>query len=129
MTKIRYNELTKEQKEVICNGCGGKGGKLNPPDFMFTASCNHHDFNYWLGHTEEDRRKADKQFLEAMLNDISVLPFWKRFFFRKIAYTYYKAVRLFGKSFFYYAKAERTKEDLLSIIHEKEVFNNYTRKK
>ena len=31
MIKLKYSNLTDEQKEIICNGCGGKSGWLNPP--------------------------------------------------------------------------------------------------
>ena len=37
-----YKDLTDTQKQAICNGCGGKGGFINPPEFLFHASCNHH---------------------------------------------------------------------------------------
>lgn len=31
------------------NGCGLSARFLNVPDFIFTASCNHHDFNFVRG--------------------------------------------------------------------------------
>jgi len=50
MTKVRFADLTQEMIEALhdteeMNGCGGKGGWLNPPDWIFSASCDHHDFN------------------------------------------------------------------------------------
>jgi hypothetical protein len=121
MSNIRYRDLTDSQIDTliakgVLNGCGGKGGWLNPPDFIFTASCNHHDFNYWLGNTEEDRLKADRQFYQAMINDANEHPWYKRYFYKTLAWIYYKAVRLFAKKFFHYAKQERTREDLDRVL-------------
>lgn len=118
MTKVRYRDLTEDQENYICNGCKGKGHWFDPPEFLFTASCNHHDFNYWIGHTEEDRKKADWEFYQAMLDDANEAPWWKRWWYRLLAYAYYKAVRLFAKDYFYYGPAEKTLEDL-----EKEIAN------
>jgi hypothetical protein len=123
--KIRFRDLTPTQKTIICNGCGGKGGVLNPPDFLFVASCDHHDFNYWLGFTEKHREKADVQFYEAMLIDANNGPWYKRWWLRIMARTYYCAVRKFGAKNFYYADKERTLEDLLKIVEEHEKKNNY----
>ena len=108
---IRYIDLTEEQKEVICNGCGPKGGWVPVPEFFCHASCDHHDFNYWLGHTEEDREKADHQFLEAMLIDAGSNKVKQT-----IAMTYWMAVRLFGKLYFHYADHERDEYDLARIM-------------
>jgi hypothetical protein len=113
MTDIRFRDLTPEQKDFICNGCGGKGGWIQPPNFFFKADCNHHDFNYWLGCTEADRKTADKQFHAAMREDVKSQPWYKRPLFYVIAWTYYRAVRFSGKKFFYYGPSMRTKEDLL----------------
>ena len=113
MTAVRYGDLTDEERALICNGCGPKGAVLDAPDWLFEASCDHHDFNYWLGHTEDDRRRADWQFYEAMLRDAHrKASFWNEWWYRLMAWTYYKAVRAFGKSAFYYGPHERTREDL-----------------
>ena len=112
MTRIRFHELTPEQRAFVCNGCGRKGGLLDPPDWMFTASCDHHDFNYWLGYRELDRAKADWQFYQAMLEDASRSPWWSRAWHKLMAWAYYKAVSYFGKAAFHYGERERTLEDL-----------------
>lgn len=101
------------QKNIICNGCGPKGGWVPVPDFCFHASCDHHDFNYWLGGSEADREKADHQFLQAMLIDASGDP--ARI---SIAFTYWMAVRLFGAAFFHYADHERDETDLARAMLE-----------
>lgn len=99
---VRYEDLTPEQKAKICNGCGGKGGWFNPPEFCFHASCNHHDFNYWLGGDEEDRKKADKQFYAAMLEDCERYKGLRKYYYRSMAWVYYRAVRMCGSQFFNY---------------------------
>lgn len=118
MGKLRFVDLTPEERAIVCNGCGGKGLWLKPPDWLFKASCDHHDFNYWLGCTEEDRRRADWQFYLAMIEDTLSAPWWRRPFARARAWVYYTAVRLFAKSFFYYGPRERTREDLEKALAE-----------
>ena len=112
MTDLRYDELSCEERAVICNGCGRKGGWLDPPDWIFVASCDRHDASYWIGCTEADRKRADQGFLSAMLEDASRAPWWSRNWYRFVAWTYYRAVRWFGASAFYYGPRKRTREDL-----------------
>jgi len=116
MTAVRFRDLTAAERALICNGCGGKGSWVPVPNWLFKASCDHHDFNYWLGCTEEDRRRADWQFYLAMLEDVKDAPWWRRPFARARAWLYYKAVSVFAKKFFYYAERERTREDLEAAI-------------
>lgn len=99
---IHYSALTEIQKNLICNGCGGKGGWINPPEFLFHASCNQHDFYYWRGGSESDRLKADNAFYEAMKIDVNRAVWYKRAYYRMIAYVYYRSVRLVGKKYFNY---------------------------
>lgn len=100
---MKYCELSDNQKKLICNGCGAKGGIVNPPDFIFKASCNHHDFLYWVGNTEEERKYADKAFYKYMKIDISEKKgVIKKAYYHIWAYAYYRAVRLFGKKYFNY---------------------------
>ncbi len=33
-----YWNATKEERKAVCNGCGAKGGLINPPEFLFHAS-------------------------------------------------------------------------------------------
>jgi endogenous inhibitor of DNA gyrase (YacG/DUF329 family) len=110
--KVRYRNLTEEQKLVICNGCGPKGGWMPVPEFFCHASCNHHDFNYWIGGTEWDRLKADNQFYKEMRKDAGWNP-WKL----SVALTYYLAVRTCGFTCFHYGE-ERNSDDLDKIMEE-----------
>jgi len=84
------------------NGCGGKGSFINPPEFLFHASCNKHDELYSIGGTEADRRRADDKFYELMLKDTERSRGFDRYYFKVWAYAYYKAVRIFGNRYFNY---------------------------
>jgi len=106
--KIRiYRPLTEYEKWAIWNGCGGKGGKIKPPQFVFKESCDQHDINYYIGFTEKHRKKADKQFLSAMIDQIKKESWFKRPFLYPVSYGYYLAVRVFGNKYFYYGNEEQ----------------------
>ena len=109
---LKYKQLNASQKKTICNGCGGKGGVINPPEFLFHASCNHHDFRYWRGCTESDRKDADISFYKWMRVDIAESKWYLKPYYHVWAYAYYKAVRLLGKKYFYYHSTCRTIKDL-----------------
>ncbi len=111
---IRYSDLKEYQKAIICNGCGPKGGWIPVPEFFCHASCNHHDFNYWLGYREKDRLKADNQFYKEMRKDAGWNPLKL-----SIALTYYLAVRTCGWSCFYYGSKERDENDLAQYIEDR----------
>ena len=115
---IKYRDLTEEQKKFVCNGCGGKSGWINPPEFLFHASCNHHDFLYWKGGTEADRKAADDAFYEMMKEDISECEWYLRPHYHIWAYTYYKSVRLIGKKFFHYGNEMKTMVDLVKEMRD-----------
>jgi endogenous inhibitor of DNA gyrase (YacG/DUF329 family) len=110
LKKVRYRDLTEYQKAIICNGCGPKGGWVPIPEFFCHASCDHHDFNYWLGGNERARLKADNQFYKEMRKDAK-WSLWKV----SVVLTYYLAVRICGFTCFHYGK-ERDMDDLMAIL-------------
>jgi hypothetical protein len=110
---IRYRDLNETQKALICNGCGPKGGWIPVPEFFCHASCDHHDFNYWLGCTWRDRLRADNQFYTAMRRDAGWNPLKL-----SIALTYYLAVLSCGWSCFYFAETERDETDLKAALRK-----------
>ncbi len=110
---VKYRDLTAKEREFITNGCGSKGGIVKVPNFMFKASCNQHDFYYWRGCTEKERLSADTKFYEKMLEDVTGVVWYKRWFYGAWAWTYYKAVRFGGKHAFYYADKQRTRLELM----------------
>jgi len=124
---LKYKDLTPEQKKYICNGCGGKGGIIKPPNFIFK---NHHDFKFWLGHLLEHFYKANKDFYNMMKADISEIEFYndgmkwyqkaisiskssaKKAYYHAWAYAYYQSVNIGGKKYFYFASQKKTLNDL-----------------
>ena len=90
-------------KEEI-NGCGGKGGWFKPPySAFFKSSCNKHDKGYYKGGTEIDRMNCDANFLRYMLIDCQrIKNKFKRWYFKRWAFVYFKAVRVLGKKYFNY---------------------------
>ncbi len=114
--RVRYNDLTDLQKLTICNGCGPKGGVIKVPDFLFKASCNHHDFNYWLGCNRKQRKKADLQFYREMIKDANSSD--RPEHYKRWAQTYYRSVRFFGWMFFHRSKNQRTWEDVDRMMEE-----------
>jgi len=109
--RIRWRHLTPKEKAVITNGCGGKGCFINPPDFVYTEACNHHDYNYWIGCNKLQRKKADLQFLAEMILEAAGC---RKYII--LARIYYRAVRIFGGRFFHWAQRQRTKKDLKNIM-------------
>lgn len=133
-TPIPYGMLTPEMKKEICNGCGGKGGLVRPPHgVFFVTSCNHHDYGYWKGGSEVDRKRADIRLKERMMEDCDSLllydkksdaglPWYKRLFnlgrakatayskwavYRPWCELYYLGVKIAGRKFFRYAPQKR----------------------
>jgi len=91
------------------NGCGGDGSCINPPNFIFKASCNKHDKLYEAGGKEIDRFVADLLFWWYMHKDVR--GFAKKYWYiYPVSYTlaflwaalYCVSVRIGGKKFFNY---------------------------
>jgi len=112
--RIRFRDLTYHQRMVICNGCGSKGGIIPVPEFLFHASCNHHDFQYFIGGNRLQRKKADLQFYREMIRDAGHSRYYK--FWAKV---YYRAVRWFSAPYFHWG-TQRDLNDLERIIIERE---------
>jgi hypothetical protein len=117
----KFEELTKEQVDLVCNGCGSRGFKA--PNWFMYASCQHHDYGYYRGHTELDRLNCDRTFLREMKRDVSASKWYLRPIRYAGAYAYYLAVRQFGKKSFYYAPEYRTKEQIaIDLLINKKKF-------
>ena len=53
--------------------------------------------------TEQDRKRCDKKFYDAMVKDCSTLPWYQYLRYRPWCFIYYQAVKKFGKKYFQYA--------------------------
>jgi len=92
---------------MITGGCGpGKFGDALVPDTMYGLSiklaCAIHDYEYYIGKTNEDKRIADLNFLGNMMiiiNKKTSTPWMKLLRYHR-AMTYYTAVAEGGDSFF-----------------------------
>jgi hypothetical protein len=112
MNKIKYSDLTNAEKKHITNGCGGKGGVIKPPNFIFLASCNQHDFYFWRGCNIAEFKKANQDFYSFMKKDVKRAKWYLRAYYHIWAYSYYKAVAIGGKKYFYFAKKQKNIADL-----------------
>ena len=114
---LSFSDLAPEEKAILCDGCGAKGRGAWVPDFMFTASCDQHDFYYWRGGTEHDRAVADEAFYAAMKLDVARLAWWRRPVARFLAWRYFRAVRRGAGSAFAHGP-ERGRAELDAYIEE-----------
>lgn len=111
MSKIpTLDGLNADQLAHITSGCGNS--KFDVPDWIFRSACQGHDLAYWVGCTEDDRYLADLKFYGDMMVLAAKQPWYKRFFYYGMAYTYYVGVRRFTKKYFFFGEAKRTLEDL-----------------
>ena len=95
-------ELTPEQFNEICNGCGSHHALVDcVPDSFLGAdmwiACCAHDYAYWLG---LDKAKADREFLHNLCLacfDDNTVKYTAR---TMIAFKYFQAVVLCGENSF-----------------------------
>ena len=102
ITYKKFDQLTPEERKMICNGCGGKGSWIKPPHkLFFKACCDRHDYGYWKGGDEKRREYCDLKFYDAMLEDANKVSNWfSRQRYKAWAWLYFKAVRINGKKYF-----------------------------
>ena len=96
--------------DAICNGCGSSGwkGSIVPDRILgvdISRACDIHDFDYWMGGTVDQRKRADLRFLVNMNRLIEErTSFWSRRFFNPLrmwlAQLYYEDVRKHGRQHF-----------------------------
>ena len=117
---LNYKDLNMKEKRAICSGCGAKAGGRKPPCFrFFEASCDMHDFGYWVGGDEDRRSTCDARFYQAMLRDANRLGRWynpKKVWFKWLARRYYKAVVRYGVEHFYYTDTPRVMADVQKYV-------------
>lgn len=104
-----YHDLTKKEKKEICNGAGPKGYGWIVPDTIYglsiTEAANIHDYMYHVGATIEDKKKADRVFMNNMMRIIESKSGWVlRKLRRRRVRTYYKSVKYGGGPAFWAGK-------------------------
>lgn len=102
-----YWSLSPDEKDKLTNGCGPAGwkGNLIPDDLLGVSikePCNIHDFRYSNGGNESDRKVADREFLENMLEVVETEShdFFLKQARRRLALDYYCVVRDSGEEYF-----------------------------
>jgi len=97
---------------------------IKPPNFIFKASCNRHDFKYWRGGSRKDRLRADFGFRLEMDQDVFDAGCLRMH--RIWAQTYYGFVRNLGWMFFNWRpkKGKRTLWDLVERMLEEGIYHN-----
>lgn len=98
-----YWEMSSDFIDEITGGCGPGGlGDYMVPDTVWFLSiffpCRIHDFGYWAGETEEDKRIEDNRFLNNMIRTVKTKTEWH--LLKKLRLLrckrYYQAVHWFG---------------------------------
>jgi hypothetical protein len=114
--KPHFTDLTPEQQASYGNGCGLDLRLLRVPQFIFSASCRHHDFNYERGGTPLDKVKADWDFYTHMIADSH------KWWHYVVATTYFVGVLLVPISWFVFTYGRwRTIEEILERDSKKRV--------
>jgi len=98
---LSYTTATLSQRSAICNGCGSSKAKFDfVPDTIYglciTAACHIHDWMYHEGKTIEDKKEADRAFLNNLIRIIDNHGGLLKFLRRRRARKYYLAVKYFG---------------------------------
>ncbi|MER3554966.1 MAG: hypothetical protein C4331_11650 [Meiothermus sp.] len=112
-TSISYKTFFSSYYRKYSGPNWNNDGCSNSPDYPlglnFKPSCNHHDFGYRnvsqyaRGRNETYRKYVDNRLLSNLRSVCSDLHWWdpRRLDCYALAYTYYTAVRNFGKSSYY----------------------------
>ena len=97
-----YWRLEESYKKVICNGAGPRDFGWLVPDTLWglsiTEAANIHDYMYHVGKTDEDKKAADRTFLNNMLRLIDAGSSWRwlRKRRRARAFFYFQMVYKYG---------------------------------
>ena len=102
-----YLNLSPTMKAEICNGAGAADG-IKVPSTMYgldlTEVFNIHDYDYYMGENDKDKRDADNRMLINSMRMINNRGGCLRKLRRYRATTYYSAVADYGKKAFYAGK-------------------------
>ena len=96
------------------NGVGSRSFFINPPDFIFGPAAKIHDFLYFVGGTEEDRKASDEIYNLYAKNIISQKHGVKRHLYSAIHTVYYFVLKMLGKyAFEYYPEPAKTWDEVV----------------
>ena len=107
---ISYMDASKEQRYMVCNGCGAANAKFDfVPDTIYglciTPACNIHDWMYYAADPDIIfKREADRVFFNNMLRIIEDKGGFLKTARRRRALKYYLAVKYFGGPAFWEGK-------------------------
>jgi len=117
MTALKYEDLTEEQILYCWNGVGSDHFPINPHDLIFKEPSKRHDVLYWIGNTEEDRKRADAWFYVECLEEVEKYRPPLKWFYRLAAEVYCFFLFRLGKySFEYGDQPARTWEELKARV-------------
>lgn len=114
---LEFDNLTKLQKEFflefIWNGVGSREF-AKPPQLIFANASVYHDFAYFRGGNESDRKIADKDFFHRSHSSTRKQHTYTRPFYYVMSYVYFYGLKkIGGKAWEYYdAPAQNWKEFL-----------------
>ena len=90
----------------ICNGCGAANAKFDfVPDTNYgldlNPACKPHDWEYYYGTTEEDKRRGDGLFYTNQIRLVQAYGGWLQWPRERRSLKYYLVVKHLGHSAFY----------------------------
>lgn len=106
--KPSFTDLPIEVQQSFGNGCSFV------PDFIFTASCQHHDFSYVRGYRLKDKLKADFDMCRHIWSDSS--KWWH--YLVSVIYWLGLTFLPFSYLFFHWNNRYRTIEEIIQIDKE-----------
>lgn len=117
---LAFEDLTADQINYFWNGVGSDHFLFNPPDLIFKEASKKHDFLFWMGGSEDERKAADSEFYytcwrATLKNHLQIL----RPFYFSASWLYYHCLKLFSKTAWEYCTEEekpKTWEDLKARI-------------
>lgn len=105
---IGYWDLSQEEKDKVCNGCGAAGGIKVPDSFLGLSikdACNIHDYMFSIGKTYGDFMFSNAMFLLNMVSIILSNSNWLMSPIRmSYASKYFIVVAMYGDKAFWEKK-------------------------
>lgn len=105
--KVSWHDLTPDEQATFGNGCSWV------PDFIFTARCQQHDFNYTRGGYLFSKIDADYQMCVRMFDDAFAHRLW--FLYMWVGVIYFIGLTFLPFSYFFFTWGRyRSKAEILA---------------